>query len=178
MAGRKRRNGKRRSTNAHNSDLPATPSRLRESTNQAQPSIEPLPPVNPTGNLSGSVPYRTLYSAAQYASPIISAAEALSSHPGLQRQHFTAVNSTVTSHPVSAPQDHFHSPFPIHPSISPLSMGPSSGSQQAGPVAGSPPWQTTRLATVMDCYRELGLSRNQGNNLTFDVHRFSNFADC
>lgn len=140
MASRRRRNGKRLSTNAHNSALLATPSPLRESANQADLAIQPLPPVNPTGNPSAPVPYRSMYSAAHYTPPIVSAVDVLSSHPALQPPHFTAVNNTVAPNPVSALQNQFRHPFPIHPSISPLSMGPGSGTREAGPVAGSPPW--------------------------------------
>ena len=128
MASKKKRNsGKYRSTNVPNSAPPVTPSLLQESSNQGQSTLQLIPTVNSTatGTPSASVLYRTLYSTAQYTHTV-SAADHLSSHSAFQTPRFPTINSSITSHSVSALQGQIPLLHSTHPFNFPLSMGPAS----------------------------------------------------
>jgi hypothetical protein len=51
--------------------------------------------------------------------------------------------------------------------------------QETGTPSGTTfPWQQTKLSTVGECYAELGLSIDEGNDITFEVRTSESLVDC
>jgi hypothetical protein len=144
-----------------------------------QPSKRPSSSKAPGASQSTTPPKTNPYQAPPSFTPL-NRATAAPAFPIPYRQQATPSTSSMASGTVPYSQAQWlsagqASTVPAAPIVSPLQMaGPIRQETGTGTTF---PWQRTKLCTVGDCYAELGLNIDEGNDLTFEVRTSGSSID-